>query len=141
MHVLRRVAAIAYAFLLAFGAALCVWGLLVSLNGYGIEPMWQTVRRSGASIVSLVVTAAFAVAMFKRGFQPVALPLFGLSFCAVAGSLEFSLGGYMKNWAPATASEATHNNQVALAVVVGTLAFATFAIWFSGNRARGRQGG
>jgi len=102
--------------------------------------MWQTVRRGGASIVTLVVTAAFAIAMFKRGFRPVALPLFSLSFCAVAASLEFSLSGYMKNWAPATASEATHNNQVALAVLVGALAFATFAIWFSANRAR-RLGG
>jgi hypothetical protein len=134
MHVLRRVGPILYVILLAMGAGLCVWGLIVTINEYGVEPVWQTVRRGGASIVTLVVTAAFAVAMVKRGFRPVAPPLFVVSFCAVAGSLEFALHGYMKNWAPATAVEATHNNQLALAIVVGTLLFATFAVWFSSSR-------
>lgn len=136
MQVLRRVAAIVYAFLLALGAALCVWGLFVAINEYGVEPLWQTVRRGGASLVTLLVTAAFALGMIKRGFHPVAPPLFALSFCAVAASLEFTLGGYMKNWAPATASEAVHNNGIALALVVITLAFASFGILFSGTRAR-----
>lgn len=140
MHVLRRVVAIVYTLLLALGAALCVWGLFVSINEYSVEPLGQTVPRGGASILTLVVTAAFAIVMFRCGFRPLALPLFGFSFCAVAASLVFSLGGYMKNWAPATASEAAHSNRVAIALVVGALAFAMFAIWLSGRHAR-RVGG
>ncbi len=133
MQTLRRASVAAYIAFLFAGVVAGAWALWVTFASYGQEGLWQTVRRGGAGAGAVAVSILFAGILIVRGFRFIAPLAFLVSYLLVAASLDFSLAGYAKAWAPATSSEASHANQVAVAGEVVVVCFVLVSAWLSGR--------
>ena len=135
MKTTERIAVWIYGTLLIAGGTLGIWALWVTYSASDRQPVWQTVRRGGAGVGAVVVTVLFAAILIFRGFRLLALPLFVSSYVLVVTTLDFSVTGYMKSWAPATPVDGAHATVVAVVFETLVFIFVVAAAWFSGRRA------
>lgn len=130
-RIFKRVVLCFYVAALVTVVYLFVGEIIETIRYFGNEPRWLTASRGIPSLAALLVTAAFVVVLIMRGFRVIAFPLFIASCFMVAISTEDAVHGFMKDWAPATHTEAIEMNFISFGIVVVALTLTGLAVWAS----------
>jgi hypothetical protein len=88
------------------GGALAIWGIVYTVDLLGHEALPLALHRAIPSLALLALSIAYLTIVYQRGFCPIALPAYTVSYLLVGGILDMTITGMMKGFPPGDSSQA-----------------------------------